>query len=86
MPFHQHTLPNGLQLIGEAGLASRLEFYPEASEIALPRFLSEKRQTCSHDPQEGYKEFVLHQFRELTTVSRRRQGVQGEAQARQREA
>ena len=34
----------GLQLIGEAGLASRLEFYPEASEIALPRFLSENRQ------------------------------------------
>ena len=34
----------GLQLIGEAGLASRLDFYPEASEIVLPRFVSEKRQ------------------------------------------
>jgi hypothetical protein len=42
-------------------------------------FLSQKRQTCSHDPEEGYMEFVLHRFRELTTVSRRRQGVQDAA-------
>jgi predicted O-methyltransferase YrrM len=34
----------GLQLIDEAGLTNRLDFFPEASEIALPRLLSENRQ------------------------------------------
>jgi predicted O-methyltransferase YrrM len=34
----------GLQLIDDAGLTNRLDFYPEASEIALPRLLSENRQ------------------------------------------
>lgn len=33
----------GLQLIDEAGLAEVVEFYPEASEIMLPRFLAEGR-------------------------------------------
>jgi predicted O-methyltransferase YrrM len=33
----------GLQLISEAGLAELVEFHPEASEIALPRFLAERR-------------------------------------------
>lgn len=34
----------GLQLIDEAGLRDRLEFYAERSEIALPRLLSEGQQ------------------------------------------
>ena len=34
----------GLQLIDEAGLRGRLEFYAERSEIALPRLLTEGRQ------------------------------------------
>jgi predicted O-methyltransferase YrrM len=34
----------GLQLIDEAGLRDRLDFYPERSEIALPRLLAEGHQ------------------------------------------
>lgn len=34
----------GLQLIDEAGLRDRLDFYAERSEIALPRLLAEARQ------------------------------------------
>jgi hypothetical protein len=34
----------GLQLVAEAGLADRLEFLPEQSELALPRLLSDGRQ------------------------------------------
>ncbi len=34
----------GLQLIDDAGLRDRLDFYPERSEIALPRLLAETRQ------------------------------------------
>jgi len=34
----------GLQLIDEAGLRDRLDFYAEPSEIALPRLLAEGRQ------------------------------------------
>jgi predicted O-methyltransferase YrrM len=33
----------GLQLVAEAGLDSMLEFLPEASELALPRLLAERR-------------------------------------------
>lgn len=33
----------GLQFLDEAGLAEFVEFHPEGSEIALPRFLSEGR-------------------------------------------
>jgi len=33
----------GLQLIDDAGLRDRLDFYPERSEIALPRLLAETR-------------------------------------------
>jgi predicted O-methyltransferase YrrM len=33
----------GLQFLEEAGVAELVEFYPESSEIVLPRFLSEAR-------------------------------------------
>ncbi len=38
-----HFADCGLQALEEAGVAGLLEFYPEASEIALPRFLAEDR-------------------------------------------
>lgn len=34
----------GLRLVGEAGLTDRLEFHEEGSELALPRFVSQKRE------------------------------------------
>ena len=34
----------GLQLLEEAGIANLVEYYPEESQIALPRFVSEGRE------------------------------------------
>jgi predicted O-methyltransferase YrrM len=45
LPRHATTYPGvGLQILEEAGVRDLVEFYPEESQIALPRLLAEERQ------------------------------------------